>query len=108
MTSGWPCNGTCNGGIYLTLESHFESFNLIGLVCIVEWINNITNFIGHNLAIIVVRNLFFIGSYGIYMSMSFIYLYYLNIDVKCTLFKHNIICLFMLIRHKNCAHDFHV
>jgi hypothetical protein len=81
MTSGWPCNGTCKGGIYSTFESHLESCNLIGLVCIAEWINNITNFTCHDLAIIVVRNLFFIGSYGIYMSMSFIYLYYLNIDV---------------------------
>jgi hypothetical protein len=40
----------------------------------------ITNFMGYNLAIIVVQNLFFIGSYGIDINV-FIYVYFLNIDV---------------------------
>ncbi len=43
----------------------------------------IKNFMGHDLAIIVVSNVFFIGLYGISSHMLFIYLYYLNIDAMC-------------------------
>jgi hypothetical protein len=59
----------------------------------------ITNFMGHNMAIIVVQNLLFIGSYGI--DTNVIYL--------LVLFKHwchshclntNIMCLFVLFKYK--------
>ncbi len=40
---------------------------------------HITNFMGHDLAIIIVQNLFFIGLYGI--NMDVIHLFVLNIDV---------------------------
>jgi len=42
----------------------------------------ITNFMDYNLVIIVVQNLFFIGSYGIDINV-FIYVYFLNINVMC-------------------------
>jgi len=42
MTSGWPCNGTCNRGIYSTSYGHLKSYNLVVLVYIVEWINKAT------------------------------------------------------------------
>jgi hypothetical protein len=47
----------------------------------------ITNFMGYNLTIIIMRNLIFIRSYGI------------NMDV---------VCLFMLSAHESYAHNFHV
>jgi hypothetical protein len=46
------------------------------------WQPCITNFMGHNLAIIVMRNFLFIGSYGI---------------------DTNLICLFLLFKHKFCV-----
>jgi hypothetical protein len=61
----------------------------------------ITNIMGHNLPIIVVWNLLFIGSYGI--NMDVIHL--------LTLYEHqclahclniNVMCLFVLFRHRCC------
>jgi hypothetical protein len=61
----------------------------------------ITNFMGHNLAIIVVQNLLFIGSYGIDT----------NVIHLLVLFEHwcrlhclntNIMCLFVLFKYKCC------
>jgi len=62
----------------------------------------ITNFMGHNLTIIIMWNLFFINPYGI------------NIDVihLLVLFKYwcrvhcldmNVICLFVLFKHEYCV-----
>jgi hypothetical protein len=57
---------------------------------------------GHNLAIIVVQNLFFIGSYGIDMDVIHLFV----------LFEHrrhvhrldtNVICLFVLFKHECCV-----
>jgi hypothetical protein len=63
--------------------------------------NCITNFMGHNLAIIVMWNLFFIGFYGI-MWMSFIYLYCFEHRCCVHCLDTNVICLFILFKHRCC------
>jgi hypothetical protein len=51
--------------------------------------------------------------------MSFIYMYFLNVDVVCIVqtqmpyaylycLNMDIVCLFMLFTHESCAHDFHI
>ncbi len=67
-----------------------------------RFVTFITNFMGHNLAIIVVRNLFFIGLYGINIDVIHLPIlferycvHYLNI---------NVICLFILFRHGCCMY----
>jgi hypothetical protein len=66
----------------------------------------ITNLMGHDLTIIVVRNVFFIGLYGINT----------NVIHLLVLFKHwyhahclntNVICLFVLFKH-GCCMSIHV
>jgi hypothetical protein len=69
-----------------------------------DWLNPtsyITNFMGHDLAIIVMRNYFFISLYGININV-------INLLV---LFEHwchmhclntNVICMFVLFRHRCC------
>jgi hypothetical protein len=63
---------------------------------------NIKNFIGHDLAIIVVQNLLFIGSYGI--DIDVIHLLVL-VEHQCCVhyLDMNVICIFILFRHKCCV-----
>jgi hypothetical protein len=79
---------------------------------------NITNFMGHDLAIIIMWNLLFIGLYGIDTDVIQLlvlfehrcYVHYLDTNVICMfiLFKHNVVCLFVLLTHKSYAHNFRV
>ncbi len=56
---------------------------------------------GHDLAVIVVRNLLFIGSYGI--DMNIIHLLMLFEHQCCAnCFNTNVICIFILFRHGCC------
>jgi hypothetical protein len=60
--------------------------------------NPITNFMGHDLAIIVMQNLLFIGSYGI--DMNVIHLIVLFEHWSCAhFFDTNVVCLFVLFTH---------
>jgi hypothetical protein len=62
---------------------------------------SITNFMGHNLIIIVAQNLIFIGSYGI--DTDVIHLFILFEDQCCAHYLDtNVICLFVLFRHECC------
>jgi len=62
---------------------------------------HITNFMGHNLIIIVVWNLFFISLYGI--DMNVIHLFVLIEPQCCAHYLNtNVICLFILFKHKCC------
>jgi hypothetical protein len=71
---------------------------------------------GHDLAIIVMQNLFFIGSYGIDTDVIHLLalfehqccVHYLNTNVICLfiLLDTNVVCLFVLITHESHAHDF--
>jgi hypothetical protein len=73
---------------------------------------------GHDLAIIVVQNLFFIGSYGtnmdvIHLLMLFEHKYhvhYLNTNVICLFvsFKHGCYMFIDVVYTKYHTHDFHV
>jgi len=78
----------------------------------------ITNFMGHNLTIIVMQNLIFIGSYEIDMDVIHL-LVCLNIDSMCIVYAQmsyacsyclntNVACLFVLFTHESCARDFRV
>jgi hypothetical protein len=63
---------------------------------------SITNFMGHNFAIIVVRNFLFIGSYGI--DMDVIHLLVLFEHQCCVHYLNtNVICLFILCKHECCV-----
>jgi hypothetical protein len=65
-------------------------------------LNIITNFMGHNLAIIVVRNLLFIGSYGIDTDViHLLVLFEHQCHVYCL--DMNVICIFVLFEHKCCV-----
>jgi hypothetical protein len=60
---------------------------------------NITNFMGHDLAIIIMQNLFFIGLYGI--DMDFIHLFVLfEHRFRAHCLDTNDICLFILFKYK--------
>jgi hypothetical protein len=62
----------------------------------------ITNFMGHDLAIIVVWNLFFIGLYEINMNViHLLVLFEHRCCVHCL--NMNVICMFILFKHKCCA-----
>jgi hypothetical protein len=73
---------------------------------------------GHDLAIIVVQNLFFIGSYGIEIDVIHLLIlfehqccvHYLNTNVICMFYclDTNVVCLFVLFTHEKHAHDLHV
>jgi hypothetical protein len=61
----------------------------------------IINFMGHNLTIIIVQNLPFIGSYGIDIDViHLLVLFEHQCRVHCL--NMNVICLFVLIRHGCC------
>jgi hypothetical protein len=57
---------------------------------------------GHNLAIIVMRNLFFIGSYGIDMDVIHLFVLF---EHRCHVHRldTNVICLFVLFKHECCV-----
>jgi hypothetical protein len=58
----------------------------------------ITNFMGHNLTILVMRNLLFIGSYGINTNVIHLFVLFKHqCHARCL--NTNIICLFILFRH---------
>ncbi len=61
--------------------------------------HNITNFIGHNLTIIVIQNLFFIGWYWIDTDVVYLLVLF---EHQCNVhyFDTNVIYLFILFRHK--------
>ncbi len=61
--------------------------------------HHITNFMGHDLAIIVVQNLLFIGSYGIDMDViHLLVLFEHQCCVHCL--NTNVICMFVLFIHR--------
>ncbi len=63
------------------------------------WQPFITNFMGYNLAIIVMRNLLFIGSYGIDTNIINLFILFEHwCHVHCL--DTNVICLFVLFKHK--------
>jgi len=61
----------------------------------------ITNFMGHDLTIIVVQNLLFIGSYGIDTNVIHLFVLF---EYQCHVhyLGTNVICLFVLFKHKYC------
>ncbi len=64
-----------------------------------HWQPCITNFMGHNLAIIVMWNLFFIGSYGIdtnVINLLVLFEHWCHVHYLNT----NVICLFVLFIHE--------
>jgi hypothetical protein len=73
---------------------------------------------GHNLVIIVMQNLFFMGSYGIDMNVIHLFILFehqchahrLNMNFIClfVLFRHGCCMLFILFTHESRAHDFYV
>ncbi len=73
---------------------------------------------GHDLTIIVLQSLIFIGLCGINKDVIHLLIlvehqchaHCLNMNVICLfiLLDMDVICLFMLFTHKNYAHDFHV
>ncbi len=65
------------------------------------WKQDIINLKGHNLIIIVVWNLLFIGSYGIYTDVIHVLVLF---EHQCFVYclNMNIICLFILFEHKYC------
>jgi hypothetical protein len=64
--------------------------------------NLITNFMGFNLAIIVVQNLLFIGLYEINVNViHLLVLFEHRCYVHCL--DTNVICMFVLFRHKCCV-----
>jgi hypothetical protein len=78
----------------------------------------IINFMGHDLEIIVVWNLFFIGLYGLNIDVIHLFVLFkpwchahcLNMNVMCLFiwFRHICWCLFVLFTQKNHAYEFHV
>jgi hypothetical protein len=65
-------------------------------------LNIITNFMGHNLAIIVVRNLLFIGSYGTDTDVIHLFILFKHqCHVHCL--DTNVMCLFVLFKHECCV-----
>ncbi len=76
----------------------------------------ITNLIGHNLTIIVIQNLFLIGSYEINTNVIHLFVLFehqccahclnMNVIYLFILFKYKVVCLFVLFKHENFAHDF--
>ncbi len=67
----------------------------------VWWYNNITNFMDHDLAIIVMWNSFFISSHGIDMDVIHLFvLFEHRCHVHCL--NTNVICLFVLFKHECC------
>jgi hypothetical protein len=70
---------------------------------------------GHNLTIIDVQNLFFIGSYEIDMDVIHLFVLFkhrchvhcLDTNVICML-DMNVVCLFVLFTYKSCAQNFWV
>jgi hypothetical protein len=62
----------------------------------------ITNFMGHDLAIIVVRNFLFIGLCGIHMDvLHLLVMFEHRCCVHCL--NTNVICLFILFKHECCV-----
>jgi hypothetical protein len=54
---------------------------------------------GHDLAIVIMRNLFFIGLYGIDMDIIYLFvLFEYRCHVHCL--NTNVICLFVLFKHE--------
>jgi hypothetical protein len=89
------------------LEKNYENDNNMGYLNkkIDIWnfyINNITKFMGHDLTIIVVRNLLFIGLYG--KDMDVIQLYVL-FEHQCRVHRldTNVIWMFVLFGHECCV-----
>jgi hypothetical protein len=72
----------------------------------------------HDLAIIVLQNLFFISSYGIEINIIHLLVLFehqcrvqcLNTNVICCsyYFITDVVCLFVLFTHESHAHNFHV
>jgi len=62
----------------------------------------ITNFMGRNLAIIVMQNLLFISSYGIDMDVIHLFVLF---EHRCHVHRldTNVICLFILFKHECCV-----
>jgi len=66
------------------------------------FMHSITNFMGHDLTIIVVRNLLFISLYGIDTNViHLLVLFELQCRVHCL--NTNVICTFVLFKHKCCV-----
>jgi hypothetical protein len=64
--------------------------------------NNITNFRGHNLAIIVMGNILFIGSYEINTNVIHLLVFFEHwCNLHCL--DTNVICLFILFRLRCCV-----
>jgi hypothetical protein len=62
---------------------------------------------GHNLAIIIVRNLLFISSYGINIDVMHLFIMFEHqYHMHCL--DMNVVCLFVLFTHESHAHDFRV
>jgi len=99
------CIININGSIHYLYTSYITNLNLDlfpnALFLHLMSINlDITNFMGHDLTIIVVQNLFFIGSYGIDMDViHLLVLFEHQCHVHCL--YTNVICMFVLFRH-NC------
>jgi hypothetical protein len=71
---------------------------------------------GHDLIIIVMQNLHFMGLYGIYTDVIHLFVLFehqdvvhcLNTNVICmfVFLVTNVVCLFMLFTHESCTHNF--
>ncbi len=61
----------------------------------------ITNFLGHEMAMIVVRNFFFIGLYGIDTNVIYLFILFEH-QCHAHCLNMNVIWLFILFKHKCC------
>ncbi len=81
---------------------HIWWYDLKTKLMIFTQMKTITNFMGHNLTIIVMRNLFFIGLYEIDTNVIHLFvLFEHRYHVHCL--DMNIICPFILFKHECCV-----
>jgi hypothetical protein len=87
---------TSYSSVIFTLDLHLSLSKELGSAS-----SCITNFMGHDLAIIVMWNFFFMNLYGIDMDVIHLFvLFEHECYVHCL--DSNVICLFILFKHKCC------
>jgi hypothetical protein len=74
--------------------------------CLIIWSVFITNFMGHDLAIIIMQNFLFIGLYGINTYVIHLFVLFEH-QCHANCLNTNVICFFILFRH-GCYMSIHV
>jgi hypothetical protein len=96
------------GRVFSPYDGHYNFCKVLKIeqLCYFHYHYIITNLMGHDLAIIIVWNLLFIGSYVI--DMNIIHLLMLFEHECCAnCLNTNVICIFILFRH-GCCMSIHV